>query len=119
MHVIPSPFNCRARADWIELIRLSGQSLLSVPSWDTILSSIPPPPTRRKSPLSSMRDLSLNPKSEASNGNTNSSKLEYPITTERAAIISQYLEDVVFGDGIPWDLTDDQDKAKGRKRKGR
>src|SRR5271155_5021023 len=87
--------NISARADWIELLRMSGQTLLSVPNWEAIVSSLPRPTTQRKSPLPSMRDLSIATKPESPSGSL--SKSDYPITTERAGIVSRFVEDIVFG----------------------
>jgi hypothetical protein len=61
-----------------------------------------------------MRDLSLSPKSDAGGNLSNS---DYPITTERAGIVSHFVEDIVFGNGVPWDLSVSEEK--GRKRKGK
>jgi hypothetical protein len=113
--------NFSARADWIELLRMSGQTLLSVPNWETILSSIPKPTTtQRKSPIPSMRDLSLAlPKPEANSPGGSLSKSDYPITTERAGVVSRFVEEIVFGKGIVWDLSAVGEEVKGKKKKGK
>jgi hypothetical protein len=110
-------FNGSARADWIELIRLSGQTLLSVSGWDTILSSLPRSTTQRKPPLPSMRELSITSKSEGSGNAGSIAKSDYPITTERAGIVSRFVEDIVFGDGVAWDLSTVSEEGKGKKKK--
>lgn len=109
--------NRSARADWIELIRMSGQTLLSVSGWDTILLSLPRSTTQRKPPLPSMRELSITPKPEGPVNASTLSKSDYPITTERAGIVSRFVEEIVFGDGIAWDLSTVSDEAKGKKKK--
>src|SRR5437762_2882925 len=114
--------NFSARADWIELLRMSGQTLLSVPNWEAILSSIPKPTTtQRKSPIPSMRDLSLaQPKPESNSLTAGGlSKSDYPITTERAGIVSRFVEDIVFGRGIVLDLNVANEEVKGKKKKGK
>lgn len=109
--------NISARADWIELLRMSGQKLLSVPNWEAILSSLPRPSTQRKSPLPSMRELSLSTKPEPPSGTL--SKSDYPITTERAGIVSRFVEDIVFGKVVAWDLSVAHEETKGKKKKGK
>ena len=114
--------NFSARADWIELLRMSGQTLLSVPNWETILSSIPKPTTTpRKSPIPSMRDLSLaQPKPESNSSSAGGlSKSDYPITTERAGIVSRFIEEIVFGKGVVWDLNAAGEEVKGKKKRGK
>jgi hypothetical protein len=107
-----------ARADWIELLRISGQTLLSVPNWDAVVSSLPKTTTNRKpSPILSMRDISPSQKTESSSGGMPRS--DYPITTERAAIVSRFVEDVVFGKGIEWDLSVAGEEVKAKKKKGK
>lgn len=107
-----------ARADWIELLRISGQTLLSVPNWDAVVSSLPKTATHRKpSPVLSMRDLSPPQKPESSSGGM--SRSDYPITTERAAIVSRFVEEVVFGKGIGWDLGVAGEESKTKKKKGK
>jgi hypothetical protein len=109
--------NCSARADWIELLRMSGQTLLSVSSWENILTSLPRSTTQRKPALPSMRELSITSKPEGS-GNTGSlSKSDYPITTERAGIVSRFVEEIVFGNGVAWDLSTVSEENKGKKKK--
>src|SRR5271154_535127 len=109
--------NISARADWIELLRMSGQTLLSVPNWEAIVSSLPRPTTQRKSPLPSMRDLSITTKPESPSGSL--SKSDYPITTERAGIVSRFVEDIVFGKGVAWDLSVTHEESKGKKKKSK
>jgi hypothetical protein len=109
--------NISARADWIELLRMSGQTLLSVPNWEAIVSSLPRPTTQRKSPLPSMRDLSITTKPESPSGSL--SKSDYPITTERAGIVSRFVEDIVFGKGVAWDLSVTNEESKGKKKKSK
>lgn len=118
--IAPSPYNLTfsARADWIELLRMSGPTLLSVPNWESILFSLPKS-TQRKPPLPSMRDLSLNTKPESTNGAGTLSKSDYPITTERAGIVSRFVEDIVFGKGVVWDLSVLNEEVKGKKKKGK
>jgi len=106
-----------ARADWTELLRMSGKTLLSVQSWEAILSSLPRPTTQRKSPLPPMRDLSLATTSESPMGSL--SKSDYPITTERAGIVSRFVEDIVFGKGVAWDLNAANEEFRGKKKKGK
>jgi hypothetical protein len=113
-----SSSNSSARADWIELLRMSGQTLLSVPNWESILSSLPKP-AQRKSPLPSMKDLSLVPPKPDSNSTSGLSKSDYPITTERAGIVSRFVEDIIFGTGVVWDLNATNEEVKGKKRKGK
>jgi hypothetical protein len=110
--------NFSARADWIELLRMSGQTLLSVPNWEAIISSLPRPTAQRKSPVPSMRDLSIATKSEVPSGSL-STKPDYPITTERAGIVSRFVEDIVFGTGVAWDLSVTHEEVKGKKKKGK
>jgi len=100
---------------------MSGQTLLSVPSWETILSSLPRSTTQRKPSIPNMRDLSLAPKSDTPpiNGAGPLSKSDYPITTERAGIVSRFVEEIVFGRGLPWDLSSAGDEIKGKKKKGK
>lgn len=112
------PSNSSARADWIELLRMSGQTLLSVPNWESIVSSLPKH-TQRKSPLPSMKDLSLVPPKPESHSTSGLSKSDYPITTERAGIVSRFVEDVVFGKGLVWDLSTTNEEVKGKKKKGK
>jgi hypothetical protein len=68
-----------------------------------------------------MRDLSITSKSE-NTGNTSGSlsKTDYPITTERAGIVSRFVEDIVFGNkGMVWDLSSSNDEVKGKKKKAK
>ena len=97
---------------------MSGQTLLSVPNWETILNSIPKP-AQRKAPLPSMKDLSLIPPKPYSNTTSGLTKPDYPITTERAGIVSHFVEDVVFGKGVEWDLSTPSEEIKGKKKKGK
>ena len=64
-----------------------------------------------------MRDLSLASKSEVTT--TGQSKSDYPITTERAGIVSRFVEEVIFGKGVAWDLTTPGEESKGKKKKGK
>jgi hypothetical protein len=104
---------------------MSGQTLLSVPNWESVLSSLPRPTSsssHRKSPLpSSMRDLSLSSKPDSSTNGAGGtlSKSDYPITTERAGIVSRFVEEIVFGRGIFWDLSVVADDTRGKKKKGK
>jgi hypothetical protein len=95
---------------------MSGQSLLSVPNWEAILSSLPRSTPNRKTSLPNMRDLSLKSETPPSSGTL--SKSDYPITTERAGIVSRFVEEIIFGRGVPWDLTS-IDEIKGKKKKGK
>lgn len=63
-----------------------------------------------------MRDLSLKSDNPSTSGTL--SKSDYPITTERAGIVSHFVEEIVFGRGVPWDLTA-VDEIKGKKKKGK
>lgn len=115
----PFQSNTSARADWIELLRTSGQTLLSVSNWESILTALPKPTTHRKSSLPSMRDLSLTPKTENQNAVPGSpAKSDYPITTERAGIVSRFVEEIVFGRGVIWDVSATDD-VKAKKKKGK
>jgi hypothetical protein len=96
---------------------MSGQTLLSVPNWEAILSSLPKPTTNRKSLIPSMRDLSLVPPKPESNSTGGLSKSDYPITTERAGVVSRFVEEIVFGKGVVWDLSIANDEVKGKKKK--
>src|SRR5579859_4604429 len=99
---------------------MSGPTLLSVINWESILSSVPKSSSHRKPPLPSMRDLSFNTsKPESTNGSGPLSKSDYPITTERAGIVSRFVEEVVFGSGVVWDLSGLNDDVKGKKKKGK
>lgn len=99
---------------------MSGQTLLSVPSWESVLSSLPRS-SQRKPPVPSIRDLSLTtkPDSSSTNGTGTLSKSDYPITTERAGIVSRFVEDIVFGKGIVWDLNVTTEETKAKKKKGK
>jgi hypothetical protein len=68
-----------------------------------------------------MRDLSLaQPKPELNSSGAGSlSKSDYPITTERAGIVSRFVEDIVFGKGVVWDLSAAGEDTKGKKKKGK
>jgi hypothetical protein len=66
--------------------------------------------------MPNMRDLSL--KTDAPPNSGTLSKSDYPITTERAGIVSRFIEEIVFGRGVPWDLTTG-DEIKGNKKKGK
>lgn len=108
---------------------MSGQSLLSVPNWDAIVSSLPkqPAPTtstsakKPSSALPNLRDLSLlpHPPKHPEGPSSGPTKSDYPITTERAGIVSRFVEDVVFGEGVAWDLGVLNDEGKGKKKKGK
>jgi hypothetical protein len=117
------PVDNSARADWIELLHLSGQTLLSVPGWETIVSALPRPSIQRKPTVPSLRDLTLSSKGEGSNNGIGvpigHSKSDYPITTERAGIVSKFVEQVVFGNGVPWDLSTVGEETKSKKKKGK
>jgi len=94
---------------------MSGQTLLSVPNWETIVDSLPKP-TQRKSPLPSIKDLSLVPPKPDSNATSGLTKPDYPITTERAGIVSHFVEEIVFGKGVEWDLSTTSEEIKGKKK---
>ena len=68
-----------------------------------------------------MRDLSLGQPKPESNSLTSGSltKSDYPITTERAGIVSRFVEGIVFGSGVVWDLSVANEEAKGKKKKGK
>ena len=67
-----------------------------------------------------MRDLSLaQPKPESNSSAGGLSKSDYPITTERAGIVSRYVEEIVFGKGVVWDLSAAGEEVKGKKKKGK
>jgi hypothetical protein len=107
---------------------MSGQSLLSVQNWDAIVSSLPkqPAPTtstpakKSSSPLPNLRDLLLlpHPPKQAEGSSSAPTKSDYPITTERAGIVSRFVEDVIFGEGVAWDLgvSNEEGKGKGKKK---
>jgi hypothetical protein len=107
----------RARADWIELLRNCGQLLLSVANWESILSSLPQPSAQRTSSMPSMKDIANAVKPENSAGAAGAIKSDYPITTERAGIVSRFVEDIVFGNkAIIWDLGPDDFKLKKKSK---
>ena len=108
---------CSARADWIELLRLSGQTLLKVSNWESFLSALPKPITK-KSVLPTLRDLSLSSDAKAS-APLNLPKSDYPVTTERATVVSTFVEEVVYGQGVVWDLNIANEEVKSRKKKGK
>jgi hypothetical protein len=70
-----------------------------------------------------MRDLTLSSKTEGSTGAfgvpSGHSKSDYPITTERAGIVSRYVEEIIFGKGVVWDLSAAAEETKGKKKKGK
>jgi len=67
-----------------------------------------------------MRDLSLTPKTDSVwAGGGSPSKSDYPMTTERAGIVSRFVEDIVFGKGVIWDLGAPNEEAKAKKKKGK
>jgi hypothetical protein len=98
---------------------MSGPTLLSVPNWESILSSLPRL-SQRKPPLPSMRDLSISSRPDPStNGAGTLSKSDYPITTERAGIVSRFVDEIVFGRGVAWDLSAVNEDVRGKKKKGK
>jgi hypothetical protein len=67
-----------------------------------------------------MRDLSqAQPKPESNSPAGSLSKSDYPITTERAGIVSRFVEEIIFGKGVAWDLSAADEEAKGKKKKGK
>jgi hypothetical protein len=102
---------------------MSGPTLLSVPNWDTVLSSVSRT-SHRKPPIPSKRDFSLKSKPESSNGagslpRPSTLDKDYPISTERATIVSRFVEEVIFGPGVLWDLSVVKEETRGKKKKAR
>ena len=114
----PNNLTSSARADWIELLRMSGQTLLKVSNWESMLSALPKPTTSKKSILPTLRDLSLNSDAKAS-APLNLPKSDYPATTERATVVSSFVEEIVYGQGVVWDLNLTNEEVKARKKKGK
>lgn len=120
-----------ARADWIELLRMSGQTLLSVPNWEAIVSSVPKqtstaghnPKKPSFSTPPNLRDLSLASHTskpiDSPSSSSGLTKSDYPITTERAGIVSRFVENIIFGEGITWDSSVLNEEIKGKKKKGK
>jgi len=110
---------------------MSGQTLLSVPNWEAIVSSVPKQTftsghNPRKPSFSTppnFRDLLFVPQTskpaESPTLSTVQTKSDYPITTERAGIVSRFVDDVIFGEGIMWDLSVLNEETKGKKKKGK